>query len=266
MTVPQRISCFVDRLIQPIAQQEESYLKDSKDFINFIENTKLPMNTILTSMDVTSLYTNIPQEEGITTVCKAYQDFYKNHLPIPTKFLRRMLCLILKENSFHFFNRRHYLQTHGTAMGTKMAVTFANIFMAKIEKGIISKSKIKQLVWKRYIDDVFCLWDTNEDNIKEFVTRANHYHKGKVQRREIQQRLHPRCANALQTNRDLSIHEFLFLSSTRRKERIHKRRGAAPPKSKFVTLYVQQKHAEFQNVPKEQRIPKWIFRETPFRS
>ena len=49
-------------------------------------------------------------------------------------------------------------------MGTKIAVTFANIFMAKIEKGIISKSKIKPLVWKRYIDDVFCLWDTNKDN------------------------------------------------------------------------------------------------------
>ena len=151
------------------------YLKDSKDFINIIKNTKLPKNTILASMDVTSLYTNITLEEGITTVCKAYEDFYKNRLPIPTKFLRRMLCLILKENSFQF-NRRHYLQTHGTAMGTKMAVAFANIFMAKIEKRIISKSIIKPLVWKRYIDDVFCLWDTNEDNIKEFVTRASHYH------------------------------------------------------------------------------------------
>ena len=104
-------------------------------------------------MDDTSLYTNIPQEEGVTTVCKAYKDFYQNHLPIPTKFLRQMLCLILKENSFQF-NRRHYLQTHGTAMGTKMAVAFANIFIAKTEKGIISKSKIKLLVWKRYIDHV----------------------------------------------------------------------------------------------------------------
>ena len=36
-------------------------------------------------------------------------------------------------------------------MGTKMAVAFANIFMAKIEKGIISKSKIKPLVWKSVV-------------------------------------------------------------------------------------------------------------------
>ena len=57
-----------------------------------------------------------------------------------------------------------------------MAVAFANIFMANIEKGIIRKSKIKPLVWERYIDNVFCLWDTNEGNIKEFVTRENHCH------------------------------------------------------------------------------------------
>ena len=55
-------------------------------------------------------------------------------------------------------------------METKMAVAFANIFIAKIEKGIISKSKIKPLVWTRYIDDVFCVWHTNEDNIKEGQT------------------------------------------------------------------------------------------------
>ena len=65
---------------------------------------------------------------------------------------------------------------NGTAMGTKMAVAFANVFMAKIEKGIISKSKIKPLVRKRYIDDVFCVWHTTEDNIENFVQRANNYH------------------------------------------------------------------------------------------
>ena len=35
-------------------------------------------------MDVTSLYTNIPQEEGIQTVCRTYNAFYENKPPIPT--------------------------------------------------------------------------------------------------------------------------------------------------------------------------------------
>ena len=42
-------------------------------------------------------------------------------------------------------------------METKTAVSFANIFMAKIETGILSKVVSKPAVWKRYIDDVFFL-------------------------------------------------------------------------------------------------------------
>ena len=41
-------------------------------------------------------------------------------------------------------------------MGTKMAVAFAYIVMAKVE--IINKSAIKPLFWKRYIDDIFSFW------------------------------------------------------------------------------------------------------------
>ena len=41
---------------------------------------------------------------------------------------REMLRLILKENSFQF-SGKHYLEIHGTDMGNKVAVTFANIFL-----------------------------------------------------------------------------------------------------------------------------------------
>ena len=96
-------------------------------------------------MDVTSLYTTIPHEEGIATVCRAYDEFHRNNPPIPTKYLREMLTLIPKENSFRF-NGEDYLQIHGTAMGTKIAVAFANIFMAN------SESIAKPTAWKGYID------------------------------------------------------------------------------------------------------------------
>ena len=43
----------------------------------------MPPNTTLVSMDVTSLYTNIPQEEGINTVCEAYEEFYQGNPPCP---------------------------------------------------------------------------------------------------------------------------------------------------------------------------------------
>ena len=84
----ERISSFVDTLLQPIAQKQQSFIKDTTDFISFIEKTKIGKDTILVSMDVSSLYTNISQEEGTEIVCKAYDSFHNYKPPIPTRFLR----------------------------------------------------------------------------------------------------------------------------------------------------------------------------------
>lgn len=51
-------------------------------------------------------------------------------------------------------------------MGTKMAVAFANIFMAKVEKEIMRQSNKKPQVWKRFIDHIFCLSDTYKEYIQ----------------------------------------------------------------------------------------------------
>ena len=48
-------------------------------------------------MDVMSLYTNIPQEEGITVICEPYKVFHENNPPVPTALLREMLRLIHEE-------------------------------------------------------------------------------------------------------------------------------------------------------------------------
>ena len=57
-----------------------------------------------------------------------------------------------------------------------MAVAFANIFMAKVETDILSQSVIKPLVWKRFIDDIFSLWNVSRDEISKFIEQANKRH------------------------------------------------------------------------------------------
>ena len=98
----ERISSFVDHLFQPIAKIQKSYLKNTTDFLHFIEKTKVAKDTL----DVSSLYTNIPREDGIAIVCRTYETFYGNKLPIPTQFLREMLRLNLKDNYFHFNGKK----------------------------------------------------------------------------------------------------------------------------------------------------------------
>ena len=63
-------------------------------------------------------------------------------------------------------------------MGTKMAVSFADILCLPLEKEIISLSNKKPLVCgKRYIDDIFSLWNNiNKDEINAFTETAKRYH------------------------------------------------------------------------------------------
>ena len=61
-------------------------------------------------------------------------------------------------------------------MGTKMAVSFTNIFMAEIETEKIGRSATKPLTWKRCIDDVFSLWNVSKNEIQTFIELANNNH------------------------------------------------------------------------------------------
>jgi len=98
---------YVAKLLQPIAKQLKSYLKDSTDFINFIEK-KDSAEGILVSMDLISLYTNIPLEQGIQTVCRSYETFYLNRLPIPTPLAVVMLSWRLFSRSQKVFDFLHF--------------------------------------------------------------------------------------------------------------------------------------------------------------
>ena len=61
-----KTSKYVDYHIQPIAKEIKSYVQDTSDFIEKINQVgTVPENTYLVSMAVRSLYTNIPNEEGI---------------------------------------------------------------------------------------------------------------------------------------------------------------------------------------------------------
>jgi hypothetical protein len=46
-------------------------------------------------------------------------------------------------------------------MGTKMAPSYANIFMGKLEKQLLESSIERPLSWYRFIDDVDMKWTQN---------------------------------------------------------------------------------------------------------
>ena len=151
-----------------------SYLKDTTDYLRKLqESGPIPPETLLVSLDVTSLYTNIPHEDGIRACKEAWEE-----RPVkdpPTEILVKLLTLILKCNNFEF-KGKHYLQVQGTAMGTKMAPAYANIFMGRLEGQLLRSISLKPFSWFRFIDDVDMKWTHGPENLEIFLQEANSFH------------------------------------------------------------------------------------------
>ena len=84
--------------------------------------------------------------------------------------------LVLKSNNFEF-NGKHYLQKRGTAIGTKMAPSYANVFMDRLERRLIENAEVKPHIWWRYIDDIFIVWTEGEEKLREFIDYLNNAHE-----------------------------------------------------------------------------------------
>ena len=69
-SVTENISSFVDFWLQPLVKLA-SFIKDTRDFVTLVTTTKIPQHSILASVDVSSLYTNIPYKDGINESSQA---------------------------------------------------------------------------------------------------------------------------------------------------------------------------------------------------
>ena len=109
---------------------------------------------------------------------QALIQFYGDQLPLPAQHLQHMFVFILKHNYFTF-NKRYYLQTHGTAMGATFAPIYANISMANIEDMLMSlyTGEQKPKLWRRFIDDIFFIWEGDEDSLLNFFNTVNSVHE-----------------------------------------------------------------------------------------
>ena len=169
----EKISSFLDHYLQPVVCKTPSYLKNTKELLTILNSTTITDNTILCTIDVKSLYLSIPQEEG-TTACLKYLEQH-GPLPLPKGALKHLFDIVLKYNVFRF-NDTCYKQIQGTAMGTKMAPAYAGIFMANLEGPFLDSCTNKPTIFKRYIDDIFVIWEHGQEALDHFLHSLNSIH------------------------------------------------------------------------------------------
>ena len=133
----------------------------------------------LVTIDVKSLYTNIPHSEGIES-CLHFINLFRPELPkfIPNNRILKTLFQFVLENNYFLFQDTLYRQKFGTAMGSRMAPAYANLFLGKFEDEniLIYPYLTKILQYNRFLDDIFLLWKGNLNELTEFQQYINQIH------------------------------------------------------------------------------------------
>ena len=175
------ISWFCDKSLKERVKLIPSYIEDTPDILRYFEKINeeetLPENAKPVSIDIKSMYSNIPIEEGLEAFKEELDK--REDKAIPTEFILKLLKLVLESNIFEF-DREFFIQLLGTAMGTRVAPTYANLFMAKLEKFMLENCPVNlsQFIkcWKRFIDDIFIIFTGSYEELEDFHSYLNSVH------------------------------------------------------------------------------------------
>ena len=167
----------MDFFLQPEVIKIKSYLKDTTHLLKIIENLgSIQKDCLLFSLDVKSLYTVLPNKEGIQACSNALNASRIGPQKPTNKSITHLLTYFLTMNNF-VFNGKHYLQVGGTAMGTRLAPSYANMFMSYFEDTHVYSYHTQPLIWVRYIDDIFGIWQHSSESLNLFITHLNTCHE-----------------------------------------------------------------------------------------
>ena len=177
----EKLSRLVDHWLQPVVQKLPSFLKDSTHLLQLVKHwnehlSPLPPETLLVTIDVVALYPSIPIEEVGPAVIENLEDNRPSEIPDNTTLIK-IIEHVLQNNIFEF-NGEYFKQLKGTAMGTPMAPTIANLFMGTLEKKLLNDSpwQIDIDSWRRFIDDILILWRHGKENLEKFIEWLNNQH------------------------------------------------------------------------------------------
>uniref|UniRef100_A0ABD2W8E4 Reverse transcriptase domain-containing protein n=1 Tax=Trichogramma kaykai TaxID=54128 RepID=A0ABD2W8E4_9HYME len=163
---------FLDEII-PFIKQPNSHIDNSFDFMKKISNFSIPTDYVLISLDVTSLFTNIPLDRVLDSLDRRYLQLSRSKITFEKI---REITKFLFENTYFKFNNVYYRQIFGTPMGSLISPMFADLVMEDLEMACLGKLKQRDcspLFYFRYVDDtILCV---KKSDIGTVVEVFNNY-------------------------------------------------------------------------------------------
>ena len=166
----------------------------------------------MVSLDVESLFTNIPLDECIDLAVRYIKED-KTDIKLSATELKTLLCFATAQTHF-LFKGSFYDQVDGVSMGSPLAPVLANLFMGHNEKDWIENYKgSKILFYQRYVNDTFCVFEREQDAVS-FYNYINSQHPNIrfTMEREVDNKL--AFLDVLVNNNPLNLQTSVFRKKT----------------------------------------------------
>ena len=157
-TMTNNAAKVISGYLRPLCKNKYT-INDTLSFADMIKRLPpLPDDEEYVSYDVVSLFTNIPLDETIDYIIESIYT-YKKLPPICSKLVfRRLLENITKDCTFQLCFK--FCKQVDCTMGGPLSATLSDIYMAKMEDGVVEKYQSK--FYKRYVDDIINRCKKNE--------------------------------------------------------------------------------------------------------
>jgi hypothetical protein len=156
---------WIDKLLQPFVKALPTYIQSSFHLKELLE--KLPTlssKVRIGTCDAVSMYTNIDTSHALTEISKVLRLSPLSD-PKEKSIIMHALYIVMTNNIFDFGDTT-WQQIDGTAMGVSPSCCYAMLYFSPKEAEVMELFP-ELLFLKRYIDDIFYLWECHDDLIHD---------------------------------------------------------------------------------------------------
>ncbi|UYV81546.1 hypothetical protein LAZ67_20001498 [Cordylochernes scorpioides] len=150
------LSKFISTFLKPIIKQQNSpfSISNTTTFIDELLKYQPQPNKIMISFDVESLYPSLLHQ----LILNSTEEFLRENQvdQIIVRKMTKLIALCLETNILAY-DSKTYEQIKGSPRGSSLSTSVAEIVMRRIDNWITSLFPSDIVLWRRYIDDIFCI-------------------------------------------------------------------------------------------------------------
>lgn len=168
-----KLSKLIAEVFGKMSNESPYHVKDSWQFAEDVRKANIPDGYKLISLDVTSLYTNVPAALCSKAIKKRWQQI-KPHTFLTQKQFLEAVNVVTTESYFRYKDQ-FYLQVSGLAMGNSISGFLTNMVMEDLEETSLSKLPFAVPFYRRYVDDIIAAISLNGSDV--ITNQFNKYHR-----------------------------------------------------------------------------------------